>query len=98
MDQAPKAHVCHRRSDRHRGLHHPIPDGWDSEWSLAAACFRDPDSQKGLRSVLLRPKLLLQISEPRLHALGFDVLEALPVDAGRAAVCTAASPRFVEHV
>lgn len=74
---------------QHRRLYHPISDRRNSQRPLAALVLGDPHTQKGLGTVRLFHKLLLEVPEPRPHALSLDGQEGLPVDAGRAAVAAA---------
>src|SRR3970282_530841 len=53
----PSHHQMHGR------LRHAIANTRDSQGPLAACAFGDPNTQEGLRSVLLRPQLRLEILE-----------------------------------
>lgn len=72
-----------------RRLRHPISARRNSQRPLAALVLGDPHTQKGLGTIRLFHKLLLEVPEPRPHALSFDVPEGLPVDAGCAAISAA---------
>ena len=73
------------------GLHHPVPNRRDPEWSLARrqAWESSPDAPASGRYVFVL-QLLPQPGQPLLPALRLDVVERHPVHAGVRAPCARA--------
>ena len=72
------------------GLHHAVSDSRDPERPFVDTTgFRDHDPLDGLGAVSSSSQLFVDLAEPPLHSVRFNVLERLPVDACSAAVAPA---------
>ena len=84
-----------RPDDQHHGhLYDSISDGRDTERALSAIALGNPYAQQGLGRVAARDQLLSQCFQPRLHSLGFDLLERLSINPGRASISAGALVSF----
>ena len=80
------------------GLHHPVPDRRDTEWTLAAAGLWDHHPPHRLAPIRLRTQFLAQPGQPVLQARRFDLIERDPVHAWRAFVGARQVVRVVQDV
>jgi hypothetical protein len=64
-----------------RGLHHPVPNRRDAEWTLAAATgFGNQDPTHGRRAIGLRLQLISQRCQPRVDPLRVNVREGFSIN------------------
>src|SRR6266487_3232208 len=80
------------------GLHHSVPNRRDSQRPLPSALLRNHHPAHRVGSVRLVPDLLSQGRKPLPEPRRLDVLEALPVHAGRPAVLLGEPVSVREHV
>ena len=76
-----------RLKEKHdRGLHHPVPNGRDSEGALTAAGLRDHYPSYRLWTVGLVHQFLPKLGQPTIYPVRLDVIEPDTIDASSAGI------------
>src|ERR1017187_8041101 len=68
------------------GLHHPVPYGWNPQWTLAPARLWDVHPPHGLWCIRLCSKVIPEAVQPFPQPCRFDSREALPIYSRRALI------------